>query len=65
MTDLEETIVNVAEGPKSYENDGEKITNHSIPELIEADRYIRKKRAARNPWRAIKMVKMSTQGPER
>ena len=31
MTDLEETIVNVAEGPKSYENDGEKITNHSIP----------------------------------
>lgn len=62
--EIQEKIVNAASGPKSYENDGEKITQHSLPELIEADKYLRKKKAARNPFAAVKIAKISTQGPE-
>ena len=62
---IESRIAETAQQPKSYENDGEKITNHSLPELIEADRYLAKKKASRNPWGAIKGARISTQGPER
>ena len=46
MADLESKIAEVAEQPKSYENDGEKITNHSLQDLTEADKYLGRKRAA-------------------
>lgn len=62
MTDK---ISEVAGQPKQYENDGEKITNHSLPELIEADKYLGKKRARRNPFAALGRVRISTQGPEK
>lgn len=65
MADLESKIAEVAEQPKSYENDGEKITNHSLQDLTEADKYLGRKRAARNPFAALRGAKMSTQGPEK
>jgi len=65
MADLESKIAEVAEQPKSYENDGEKITNHSLKDLTEADKYLGRKRAARNPFAALHGAKMSTQGPEK
>ena len=64
MADLESKIAEVAEQPKSYENDGEKITNHSLQDLTEADKYFGRKRAARNPFAALHGVRISTQGPE-
>lgn len=65
MADLESKIAEVAEQPKSYENDGEKITNHSLQDLTEADKYLGRKRAGRNPFAALHGAKMSTQGPEK
>ena len=65
MNDLEPKIEEIAAQPKSYENDGEKITNHSLKELADADKYLAGKRAARNPFAALKIAKISTQGPEK
>ena len=65
MADLKSKIAEVAEQPKSYENDGEKITNHSLPELAAADKYLGRKRAAKNPFAALHGVRISTQGPEK
>lgn len=62
---LNNKIIETANGPKSYENDGEKITQHSLPELIEADKHLARKTAARNPFAALKKARISTQGPER
>ena len=62
---LEDKIAEVAAQPKSYENDGEKITNFSPQELAAADAFIAGKKAARNPFRALKIARMSTQGPEK
>ena len=64
-TDLKDKITEVADQPKAYENDGEKITNHSLPELIEADKHLARKRASRNPFSALHGVKILTQGPEK
>ena len=63
--EIEEKISEVAAQPKKYENDGEKIENHSLPEMIEADKYLGRKRAARNPFAAVAGVRISTQGPEK
>lgn len=60
---LETKIIEQVSLPKSYENDGEKITNHSLSELVEADKHLSRRRAGRNPFGALKIVKMSTQGP--
>ena len=64
-SDIENKITEVAGQPKTYENDGEKITNHSLPELIEADRHLAKKRAGRNPFAILHIAKISTQGPQK
>lgn len=63
--DIKSKIAEVAEQPKAYENDGEKITNHSLPELIEADKHLGKRRAGRNPFAALHGVRLSTQGPQK
>ncbi len=63
--DMKNKIAEVAGQPKKYENDGEKIENHSLPDMIEADKYLGRKRAARNPFAAIAGVRISTQGPEK
>ena len=63
--DLSKEIRDAASMPKSYENDGEKITNHSMRDLIEADKYIAKKRIARNPFAAVRIAKIITEGAGR
>lgn len=63
--ELANQIAETAKLPKSYENDGEKVTQHSLQDLIAADKHISKKRAGRNPWGAIRVVRISTQGPEK
>lgn len=50
---------------KSYETDGEKITYEDSTQAIEAEKWERKKKAARNPWKRLGIFKISTQGPER
>ena len=61
----ENIVEKIASQPKSYEIDGEKITNQSIPEAIEAEKYLNSKKRAKDPWHAISVAKISTEGPER
>lgn len=65
MPDIKDRIAEVANQPKSYENDGEKITNHSLQDLAEADQFLARKNAAKNPFSALKIARISTQGPEK
>jgi hypothetical protein len=65
MPDTESKMAELISQPKSYENDGEKITNFTPQELAAADAFIAQKKAARNPFRALKIARMSTQGPEK
>ena len=65
MPDTESKMTELISQPKSYENDGEKITNFTPQELAAADAFIAGKKAARNPFRALKIARMSTQGPEK
>jgi len=63
--DLEKKILEKAAQPEEYELDGEKVKNRPLPDMIEADEYIARKRASRNPFAAMKIARISTQGPER
>ena len=65
MADLKEKILEIADQPKSYENDGEKITNHSLQDLTAAESFLARRKAAKNPFSALKIARISTQGPEK
>ncbi len=43
--DVSNAIESNAQGPKSAMNDGEQVTAHSLPDQIEADRYLTAKSA--------------------
>lgn len=63
--EFEEKISELAGQPKSYEIDGEKMENHPLPDVIEAAKYLGRKRAGRNPFAAVKIARISTQGAEK
>lgn len=60
--DLTGEIAEIAGTPKSYETDGEKMTTHSLPDLIAADQHLQRKRASRNPFGCIRRAKITTEG---
>lgn len=60
---LKQKIEQAADTPLKYEIDGERIEARPVSELIEADKHLAKKRAARNPFACLKGVRLSTQGP--
>ena len=43
-TEIEDSIRQNAAGPKSAEVDGQKVEQHSLPDQIEADKYLASKR---------------------
>lgn len=43
--DLKDVIKENAEGPASAEVDGQRVTQHPLPDQIEADRYLQSKQA--------------------
>lgn len=45
MTDLVDTIETNAQGPKQVNSDGHSATQHSLPEQIAADEYVKNQRA--------------------
>ena len=59
---LTETIKDTAASPKLYEVDGEKTDSHSLPDLIEADKYLANKAASKSPMAALKMFKIAAPG---
>lgn len=54
---LDAAIVEAATGPKSVTVDGQTVQSHDLKQLIDADRYLASKKAARGPgFRITKLV---------
>ena len=58
----ETAIADNAAGPKSASADGQSVTQHSIKEQIEADRYAKSQAAARTGTLGIRRHKISLPG---
>ena len=59
---LEEVLIENASAPKSAEVDGQKVEQHSLKELIEADRYVTSKKAIKSRNSGLKISKLSHSG---
>ena len=62
MADLDETITEVAQGPKSVTMDGTKIDALSIDDLVKADQHLAGKIAIQTPNRGIRFNKLVPPG---
>ncbi|MBI5724830.1 MAG: hypothetical protein HZA50_12795 [Planctomycetes bacterium] len=60
--ELDDTISRNAKGPSSAEVDGVKVQQHSLPDQIEADKYLAGKQAGKNPAKALTRVKIVPPG---
>lgn len=62
MSDLDEQIAENAAAPKSITIDGETVTEHSLKEQIEADKYLAGKNAAARPHAGLRFTKIIPPG---
>lgn len=63
MADLSETIKTAAEGPAEASGDQGSAKQHNLKDLIEVDRYLASKNAAKNNKRlGLRMMKISPPG---
>ena len=60
--DLEEAIRRNAAGPKAAQVDGQRVEQHPLGDLLEADRYLAAKRAAKSRKGGLKFTRMSHPG---
>lgn len=60
--DLEETIKTAAAQPRQASADGVSVQRHPLPDQIAADEYLSRKRAGRNPAKALTRVKIIPPG---
>jgi len=61
-TSLENRIIENASGPKSAEIDGQKVEQHSLSDVIEADEYLASKSALKRRSRGLKFNKLQPSG---
>ena len=59
---LDEAIRHAASGPKSAEADGQRVEQHSLSDLVKADRYLASKEAAKSRGGGIRFRKMIHSG---
>ena len=59
---VEDTIRENASGPRSAEVDGQKVEQHSLPDLIAADEYLASKKAIKSRTSGLKFSKLSHSG---
>lgn len=55
--DISETLAERASDPKHFEADGQKVSERPLPEMVEADRYLTKKKVVQSgglPFRAFR-----------
>jgi len=62
VADLEDTILENAQGPAEAKGDAVSVKQHSLPDQIEADKYLAGKRATANPAKAFARVKIVPPG---
>jgi hypothetical protein len=63
-TDLESVIIDNAQGPAKASGDSGSMEQHSLPDQIEADRYLESKKAARSQGLGIKLKKLVPPGTD-
>ncbi len=61
-TELKDIILENAKGPKRVEGDSGSVEQHSLKDLIEAERFLQAKKATRKPGLGIKLVKIAADG---
>ncbi len=59
---MEDNIRGNAAGPRSAEVDGQKVEQHSLPDLIAADEYLASKKAIKSRTSGLKFSKLSHSG---
>lgn len=62
MADLSEQITSTAAAPKRTNVDGAEVEEHSLKDLVEADKHLAAKQAAAKPHRALRFAKLSPPG---
>ncbi len=60
--ELKDTIIENAQGPKRAKGDSGEVEQHALPELIEADRYLNAKKAAKAKGLGVRMSKLVPPG---
>lgn len=56
--ELDDTIEQNAKGPAKASGDAGSVEQHSLPDQIEADRYLASKEAAKKPQRGLRFNKL-------
>ena len=59
---LDAAIRRAADGPRSAQVDGQKVEQHSLPDLVQADRYLASKEAKRGRYGGLRFTRMSHGG---
>ena len=62
QSSLDEAIRRAASGPKSAEADGQRVEQHSLSDLVKADRYLASKEAAKSRGGGLRIRKMVHSG---
>ena len=62
--DLEQTILDNAQGPAEARGDAGGLRQHALTDQIEADRYVQSKRAAKKKGLGIGLKKLVPPGAE-
>lgn len=60
---IDQTISENAAGPKKASGDAGSVEQHSLPDQIEADRYLAAKRAVKSKGKGIVISKLIPPGP--
>ena len=61
---FDEVIRKNASGPKSAQVDGQRVEQHSLDDVIKADRYLALKKAAKSRTGGLKFTKLSHSGAQ-
>lgn len=66
MPDLTTTITDVAQAPAEIQSDNTRVKEHSLPDLIEADRYAKGQAAAatKKKWWGLRVAKLVPPGAD-
>jgi hypothetical protein len=60
--DLSDTIETAAAGPARVQTDGTSVDQHSLPDLIEADKHLSNKRASARAHMGLRFTKIIPPG---
>ena len=63
-SNLEEAIRKNATGPKSAQVDGQRVEQHALSDIIQADKYLASKKAAKSRTGGLKFTKLSHSGAQ-